>query len=236
MIRTIRTSVAVLALSAGQASASVIAHVFEDTNGSGGTDVVATFSGALDLSMATPSFSYGNNPSLSSYSGRQFTITSGMPTFSRPYSQTMSTTGTTTKDGNALTNSDFFYSSTFSKSLTGGTLDPGSTDFYFFVSPGYTGYNISADYVSGSQFSGGMRFADSTLLDLGLTPNLLGTFVANFATHSGTQSISLTLGGSGPVSASVNAVPLPAGLPMFLGAFGVAVFVARRKRATKADV
>jgi hypothetical protein len=140
----------------------------------------------------------------------------------------MATAGTTTKDGRAVVNSDFYSSGNSSKILQNGVLDAGSTDFFYFVNPNNTGFRIDANYVSGAAFSGRFTFADSSFDDLGLTPDKLGIYVANFATGSGgTQSISLTLGGSGP---TVTAVPLPAGLPLLLAGLGGMGLLVRRKR------
>jgi hypothetical protein len=104
-----------------------------------------------------------------------FVFSSGLETFTSPFSQNMATAGTTTKDGRAVVNSDFYSSGNSSKILQNGVLDAGSTDFFYFVNPNNTGFRIDANYVSGAAFSGRFTFADSSFDDLGLTPDKLGS-------------------------------------------------------------
>jgi pantoate kinase len=66
MIKVLGAFCTATVLFVGAASASVVAHVYEQANGSGGTDIIATYSGSLDLSATMPSFSYGSSVNLNS--------------------------------------------------------------------------------------------------------------------------------------------------------------------------
>ncbi|EPX78848.1 VPLPA-CTERM sorting domain-containing protein [Salipiger mucosus] len=204
--------IATLSLTAGDADASVVIDITQT-----GSDVVATYSGSLDLSALAHDFTWSQTRgeisgdplhfySFDSAESGNYYGYLGEMTFAS--SGLIDTTTSSTTDASAIAGDNF------------GFHDHSDT------MAGYGYVYVPEAYANGSQIDGSVTFAGATLASLGLNAGIFSD-VASWGSGSTFDSIS--------VNVSIAAVPLPASFPLALAGLGALGALRRSRRKARAE-